>query len=372
MKCDVNPKLWDTKSGVATGRTADATKINALVDNTKAAVIKIYRELQERDNYVTAEKIRNVFLGAETKQQTLLELFDKHNRERKLLIGVSICRWNYGSYLRTRDRLFDFIRQWYNISDIPIREIDHRFICDFEAYLTANYHPAHNTLTKYLKNLRHIIEIAIEKNYISRNPFFNFRMVYQNPDRDFLTQDEVEKMIACKFENEKLEQARDLFVFCCFTGMSYSDVAGLTKQYIQPSFNGRMWIKGKRQKTNIEYTIPLLNIPQLILEKYANNPVNDKSLPVPDMAAYNLRLKQVAKICGIDKRVSSHVARHTFATTIALTKGVPIETVSKMLGHTSIKTTQIYAKVLNSKISNDMDMLSQKLGDMESKLAVNF
>ncbi|GHT37948.1 hypothetical protein FACS189435_4060 [Bacteroidia bacterium] len=250
-------------------------------------------------------------------------------------------------------------------------EIDHRFICDFEAYLTANYHPAHNTLTKYLKNLRHIIEIAIEKNYISRNPFVNFRMQYQNPDRGFLTQEEVEKLIAFPFDDEKLERAREIFVFCCFTGLSYSDVFYLTKENIQLSFGGKTWIKGRRQKTDMEYNIPLLNIPKLILEKYEKQQQGNQLLPVGYLQAYNGLLKQVAKVCGIDKNMSSHTAMHTFATTIALTKGVPIETVSKMLGHTSIKTTQIYAKVINSKISNDMDMLAEKLGSMETKYATN-
>jgi site-specific recombinase XerD len=372
MKCDVNPKFWDVKTGKASGRTTEAVKVNSLIENTKAAIYKIYRELQERDNYVTAEKVRNVFLGEETKQQTLLELFDKHNKERKLLIGVSICQSNHSAYCRTRDRLADFLHQWYNISDIPIREIDHKFICDFEAYLTANYQLAHNTLTKYLKNLRHIIEIAIEKNYISKNPFVKFSMQYQDTNRGFLTQEEVEKMIVFRLDDEKLEQARDIFLFCCFTGLSYSDIASLTKQHLQLSFGNKMWIKGRRQKTDTEYNIPLLNIPQLILEKYANGRLSDKVLPVPEMVTYNNRLKRVAKICGIGKNMTSHLARHTFATTIALTKGVPIETVSKMLGHASIKTTQIYAKVINSKISNDMDMLAGKLDDMETKFAVNF
>jgi hypothetical protein len=273
MKCDVNPKFWDVKAGKASGRTTEATKINSLIENTKAAIFKIYRDLQERDNYVTAETVRNVFLGATVKQQTLLQLCDKHNRERKPLIGVSICAWNYGSYCRMRNHLADFLHRWYSVSDIPIRDVDQKFIRNFEAYLTENYRYAHNTLTHYLQNLRHIIHLAIDAEYITKNPFANFPLQVKCPDRAFLTQDEVEKMIATHIDNEKIE--------------------------------------------------------------------------------------------------SSHLARHTFATTIALTKGVPIETVSKMLGHTSIKTTQIYAKVINSKISNDMDMLAEKLSGMETKFTHN-
>ncbi|MDR0509802.1 MAG: phage integrase SAM-like domain-containing protein, partial [Rikenellaceae bacterium] len=166
MKCDVNPKYWDVKTGKATGRTAEAVKINALADNTKAAICRIYRELQERDNYVTAEKIRNVFLGAEIKQQTLLTLFDRHNSERKLQIGVNICEVNYRYYTLTRRRLADFIHLWYNVSDIPVKEIDLKFINDFETYLSANYRYAKNSLIRHLKNLHHIICIAIDMEMI--------------------------------------------------------------------------------------------------------------------------------------------------------------------------------------------------------------
>ena len=372
MKCDVNPKFWDVKAGKATGRTIEAMKINSLVENTTTAIYKVYRELQERDNYVTAQRVKNVFLGGEVKQQTLLELFDRHNRERKLLIGVSLCAWNHHSYVRTRERLADFLRLWRNIDDIPLRELDHRFICDFEAYLTLNYNLAHNTLTGYLKKVRYIIGVAIEKDYISKNPFSNFKMRFKNPDRNFLTQEEVEKLIAHNSKKSKFEQTRDVFLFCCFTGLSHSDVFSLTKGDIQLSFDNRFWIKGKRQKTGTEYNIPLLNIPQAILKKYENQQIDNRLLPVPELRNYNFRLKTLAKACGIDKPISSHLARHTFATTITLTKGVPIETVSKMLGHTDIKTTQIYAKVINRKISDDMNMLSEKLKDMETKSAVNF
>jgi len=310
MKCDVNPKCWDVKTGKAAGRTTEAVKINALVDNTKAAIFKIYRELQERDNYVTAEKVRNVFLGAEAKQQTLLELFNKHNQERKLLIGVSLCQSTYTGYVRTCVRLGDFIRNRYNLSDIPIREIDHEFMCNFKAYLLANYRLTHNSLTKYLKNLRYIIGIAIQKDYIAKNPFINFSMQYQDANRGFLSQEEVEKLIAFQSKNKKLEQARDMFLFCCFTGLSYSDVVNLTKQHIQLSFGNKMWIKGRRQKTEIKYNIPLLNIPQLILRKYVDNTLCGKVLPVPTYHNYRDRLKRIAAICEIDKNITSHLARH--------------------------------------------------------------
>jgi hypothetical protein len=281
MKCDINSKLWDVKANKANSRSDEALKINGLIDNTKAAIFKIYRDLQERDNYVTAELVRNVFLSETTKRQTLLALCDKHNRDRKPLIVVSICAWNYGSYCRLCNHLADFLRRWYNVSDIPVRDIDHKFICNFEAYLSENYRYAHNILTHYLQNLRHIIHLAIDAEYITKNPFVKFSLQVKHPDRAFLSQEEIERIPRISTA-KKIEQAKDIFLFCCFTGLSYSDVSTLTRQQIQPSFDGKLWIKGKRQKTNIEYNIPLLNIPQAILKKYAEKPLDNKVLPVPD------------------------------------------------------------------------------------------
>ena len=373
MKCDVNPKFWDVKTGKATGRTTETVKINALAENTKAAIYKVYRELQERDNYVTAERVKNVFLGAETKQQTLLELFDRHNRERETQIGVTICKINYYYYIRTRALLSDFLRQQYNVSDIPIRDIDQRFITNFRTYLVVNYQYAHNTLAKHLKNLRHVISIAIDEEIISKNPFAKHNVQYQNSDRGFLTEEEIDRLVACKFEESelKLEKSRDVFLFCSFTGLSYSDLCSLREENIQKSFDGKLWIKGRRNKTDVEYNIPILDIPKMILEKYATSKFYGKLLPVPEYQCYRSRLKKLEKKCDINKHISSHLARHTFAT-YTLTKGVSIESVSKMLGHRNIKTTQIYAKITNEKVSNEMNMFAGniKKGDTKQQPAI--
>ncbi|MDR1983555.1 MAG: site-specific integrase [Prevotellaceae bacterium] len=371
MKCDINPKYWDVKTGKASGRTQEAVKINALVDNTKSAIYKVYRELQERDNYVTAERVKNVFLGAETRQQTLLELFDKHNTERERQIGVNLCQKTYGFYCLTRARLADFISLWYKISDIPLKMIDYKFVNDFETYLVTNYQLVHNTLIKYMKSLRHIIRIAMDEELITKNPFANRSMQYQNSDRGYLTQAEIDKLITFRFDKIEYEQARDIFIFCCFTGLSYSDAFKLNNDNIRLSFDGKMWIKGKREKTDIEYNIPLLDIAKTILEKYKSSQTGDKLLPLCSLGKYNNWLKKISAICGINKNITSHIARHTFAT-FTLTKGVSIESVSKMLGHVNIKTTQIYAKITNEKISNDMALFAEKVQELETRFAESF
>ncbi|MDR2887545.1 MAG: phage integrase SAM-like domain-containing protein, partial [Bacteroidales bacterium] len=199
MKCDVSPKCWDVKTSKATGRTAEAVRINALIDNTKAAIYRIYRELQERDNYVTAEKVKNVFLGIEQKHQTLLELFDHHNRERKDLIGVNICQANYNSYLKVREQVADFLQYKYNLSDIPLKEVDCQFISDLEAYLYSQYDYAHNTVTTILKKFRHIVELGINKDWIFKNPFREYKLRYEEVPRGYLTQEEIDLLIDFKF-----------------------------------------------------------------------------------------------------------------------------------------------------------------------------
>ncbi|KAA6308390.1 hypothetical protein EZS27_039934, partial [termite gut metagenome] len=188
MKCDVNPKYWDVETGRSTGRTAEVVKTNALVDNTKAAIYKIYRELQERDNYVTAEKVKNVFLGIEAKQQTLLELFDCHNKERKLQVNINLSKSTYSRYCVVRKLVEDFILYKYNLHDIPVKEVNHQFLSDFETYLLTMHTYSKNTVVAMMKKFRHIIEIALNKEWIYRNPFKEFKLQWQKVDRGYLTQ----------------------------------------------------------------------------------------------------------------------------------------------------------------------------------------
>jgi len=369
MKCDVNPKYWDVKTSKATGRTAEAAKINSLVDTTKAAIYKIYREQQERDNYVTAEKIKNVFLGIDRKQQTLLELFDSHNKERKLHLGITINRSTYSMYCLTRKYLADFLVCQYNQQDISVKEINKQFIVNFETYLLAEYNFSKNYLTGLLKKLRHIIQVALDNEWIYKNPFSDYKLQWEKVDRGYLTQSEVEKLINARFDDKVMEVACDIFIFCCFTGLAYIDVKNLSRENIKSSFNGNQWIRGKRIKCNTDYSIPLMNITKTILEKYKGKTSDNLLLPVRCVQWYNIVLNKIAKQCGINKKITSHLARHTFAT-LALTKGVSIESVSKMLGHTKISTTQIYARVNDEKISNDMEAFAGKLAAIEEKYSL--
>ena len=366
MKCDINPKYWDVKTSKAIGRTADAAKINTLIDNTKSALYNVYRELQERDNYVTAEKIRNLFLGIEQKSQTLLGLFDSHNEERKLQIGINLTRNTYRRYCITRRYIVAFLLYQYNLTDIPVKELNRQFIADFDMYLTTQYDLARNYIVSLLSSLKHVMHVAVSKEWIVRNPFSEHKLQPEKVERGYLTQSEIEMLIDCQFQTKQLERARDIFIFCVFTGLAFADVKNMKAENIRTSIEGNKWIMGKRLKTNVEYNIPLMNIPRAILEKYKDNAKNGLMLPVFALSDYNKHLKKVAAQCGITKRMTSHLARHTFAT-LALTKGVSIESVSKMLGHTNIATTQIYARITNKKIGTEMNEFAGKVKVIDTR-----
>ncbi|MDR2026539.1 MAG: site-specific integrase [Prevotellaceae bacterium] len=369
MKKDINPKYWDAKAGKATGRTNEAVELNALIDNTKSAIYKICRDLQEKENNVTAETVKNTFLGLEIKHQNLLELFDRHNNERKLLIGKSISEATCDKYRIIRNHLADFIKIRYNLSDIPLKDINHKFVCDFEIFMLTSRGCIENTAARYMQFFKHIIIIATKLGWIDKSPFSEYRIQIRKTDRGYLTQDEVEILMNRTFDTKRLERVRDVFVFCCFTGLSYIDVKTLTSDNICTSFDGKLWITGKRGKTGESYNVPLLDIPKVILEKYRNTLPDNRLLPVINNQNSNAYLKEIGELCGIKKKLTFHLSRHTFAT-LTLSKGVSIESVSKMLGHTNIQTTQIYARITDEKIGNDMAVFAGKIRGMETKLSV--
>ena len=362
-KQSILPNNWSVASGKAKGK--DAGKINALLDDIRSALNTIYHEMQRRDNYVTAEKVKNEFLGHTENHETILSLFQKHNDNMKQLVGISRTIATYRKYEITRRHLADFIHDKYNLSDIPIREITPMFITDFELYLRTACKCGYNTAAKFLLFLKSIIIVARNNGILTKDPFANYKIQMKKVDRGYLTEDEIKIILKKKMVSERLEHVRDLFIFSCFTGLAYSDVANLREENIRKSFDGKLWIMTKRQKTNTDVNVPLLDIPKMILKKYKGKLPNGKILPVISNQKLNAYLKEIADICGIKKNLTFHLARHTFATTTTLAKGVPIETVSKMLGHTNIETTQIYARITNSKIGNDMQGLDKKFVGIE-------
>ena len=371
MKKNIDPKLWNVKEGKATGKSAESSEINALLEKTKAGIHKIYRDIQERENAVSAEKVKNIFLGIDSKQYMLLKAFDEHVEEKFNLIGKRIVKSTYNRYYYLRIRLSEFLTEKYHLSDIPLREINYQFIRDFEMYLLTVRGNKQSTIAQYLINLKKIVELAYKNEWIFRNPFINYKIEDEKSERGYLTQREVEILMNWKLD-KKLERTRDVFIFCCFTGLSYIDVFKLTKEKINLSIDGQQWIMGKREKTDMDYFIPMMEIPKKILEKYKNETFKDgKLLPVKVSLTVNRHLKEISEICGINKHLTFHLSRHTFAT-LTMSKGVSLESVSKMLGHKNIQTTQIYAKMTTEKVGRDMAIFAESIKETERKFVVNF
>ena len=371
MKKDIDPKLWNVKDGKATGKSAESSEVNALLETTKAGIYKIYRDVQERENFVSAEKVKNVFLGIDSKQHTLLKTFDEHNKEQYSLIGKKIVKATYLRYCYLKTRLSEFLIEKHNLSDIPLGEVNYQFIRDFELYLLTVRGNKQSTVAQSLILLKLIMELAYKNDWILKNPFVNYKIEDEKSERGYLTQREVEILMDRKLV-KKLEQTRDVFIFCCFTGLSYIDVFKLSKEQIHLSIDGQQWIMGKREKTGMDYFIPMMDIPKKILEKYRNRVFkNGKLLPVKVSSTMNNHLKEIAEICGITKHLTFHLSRHTFAT-LTMSKGVSLESVGKMLGHKNIQTTQIYAKMTTEKVGRDMAIFKESIKETEKKFVMNF
>ena len=365
-KLDIEPAQWDTKAGKAIGNSVKARQMNSMLDDIRTALNNHYRYVESRDSFVTAEKVRNAFLGYEVRQQTLLELFKQHNEDASKLNGISKAPATLVKYDRTYRRLEEFMKAKYKVSDIALREIDHKFVTDFEFYLRTVSRCNENTTGKFMQIFRKIVLIAKNNGWITIDPFANYHIHMKAVDRGYLTEQELERILEKDFDSRRLEQVRDVFIFSCFTGLSYVDVRNLTKENVVTSFDGKLWLQLHRQKTSTAVNLPLLKTPLAILKKYEDKLPDGRLLPVSSNQKLNSYLKEIADVCGIKKNLTFNLARHTFATTTTLAKGVPIETVSKMLGHTNIKTTQIYARITNDKIREDMEMLAGKLEGIEN------
>jgi site-specific recombinase XerD len=261
-----------------------------------------------------------------------------------------------------------------NVKDIAIDKIDFALITDFEFYLRSEKNCSNNTAVKYVRNFRKIIKICLSNDWLEKDPFVKYDGKMKEVETEFLTEEEIQSIYSKKFRTPRLELVRDIFIFCCFTGLAYVDVKGLRNDHIGIGIDGQKWIFKNRQKTDTKSKIPLLPIPEELIKKYAAHPKclnEDRVLPVLSNQKMNGYLKEIGDLCEITKEITFHMARHTFATSVTLTNGVPIESVSKMLGHKNIQTTQHYARVLDKKVSEDMQNLRAKFTGGNSLLQAN-
>lgn len=260
-KANVNPDIWDAKAGIAIGKSNEAVEVNALLNTIKTSIHNVYHELQTKENNVNAERVKNIFLGTEVKHQTVLELFQRHNDDVKKLVGISKSKETFQKYEVARKRMADFIKEYYNVSDISLKEVNHMFLHNFEIYLMTSCNCKQNTTAKFLQRFRTIIIMAKNNGWIHIDPFANFKIRFKKTNRGYLTQQEIDIIMRKEFATERLERVRDIFIFSCFTGLAYIDVKNLRQSNIRTSFDDGLWIMGKREKTGVNYNVPLLDTP---------------------------------------------------------------------------------------------------------------
>ncbi|MFN3757435.1 MAG: site-specific integrase [Flavobacterium sp.] len=358
---------WDKKKQEVKLSFSKGDLINSYLRNLISNIEKEFYEIRAQGKSITAAELKNKVLGIEDKplHKTIMEAFDYHNLkiEEQVKIG-KVVKKTHTRYKITKNKVKAFIQHQYKVDDMPLPEMRLRFVTEFEHYLLTVDKLQSNTAHKYIKNLKKIMNMSVGLDWIPSNPFNQFRCSYTNPEREILTQEELNLMMKKKIGIPRLEEVRDVFIFCCYTGFAYSDVYKFERDALTIGIDGEYWLSTNRQKTGTRESVPLLPVALDIIDMYRNHEYckqYNKLLPVNSNQRYNAYLKELADICGIKKKITTHIARHTFATTVTLANGVPIETVSSMLGHNSIRTTQIYAKVVEKKVSEDMQTLKAKL-----------
>lgn len=368
LKKRIPLSLWDDKKKKAKGHSGKARQLNEYLEEVQSRLFSIYKDLKYRDQMITAQIIKAAFNNDDEKSKSLLDLIEYHSKKIANTLAVGSIK-NFGV---TENYLNKFLQKEKKTTDIYLKQLDYKFLIDFENYLANIWpvgHPkalSQNTIMKHIQRLRKMITLAYHLEWLERDPFARWKPNYEKTNREFLSETELENLENYNFNSDRLDRVRDLFVFSCYTGISYIDIMALTADNIIKGIDGGNWIVTRRQKTKSSVKVPLLGKAEEIIEKYIDHPmtaVTASLLPIITNEKLNAYLKEVANHVGIKKNLTFHMARHTFATTITLSNGVPIETVSKLLGHTKIATTQIYARVLEHKVSTDMNSLKQTLSN---------
>jgi len=360
----INPDQWSAEAGIAKGKTETVREINSFLDSLKMKAYFHQKELLQEGNAITMDFFKAKWFGREVQSgRMLMEVFTDHNDKMKALIGTEFAPLTHERYVTSKKHTQEFMKWKYGFDDIDIKKINYEFISEYEFWLKSVRKCDHNTTVKYLSNFRKIINICLKHGWLDKDPFVGFKMTKREVEKSFLSQEEIERIEQKVFSAERINNVKDIFLFSCYTGLAYADVLKLSRKEIMVGMDGDQWIFTRRQKTETATRIPLLPPAIRILEKYSDHPQctnQDRLLPVLSNQKMNSYLKEIADQCDIKKKMTFHIARHTFATTVTLTNGVPIETVSKMLGHRNLKTTQHYAKILDRKVSEDMMALKSK------------
>jgi len=372
LKRKITISEWDPAKNRARGTKQEARLLNRYLDQVYSSLFESYQELRMENKLITAQAVKSRYLGEDQQHQSLLTLVEYHNTQM-----TETLRWGtLKNYFTTQRYIKEFIESQFKTSDIYLHQLSYKFIIDFERFLRKYVPKTHhkpmgnNTVMKHIERLRKIISLGHRIEWIDKDPFIQYKAKYDKVERGFLTKLELQRIEEREFKTDRLQVVKDLFVFSCYTGLSYIDMMMLTKLNLVRGMDGEYWINTIRQKTSTTVKIPVLEKAAKLLFKYKKHPralEKGTLFPVISNQKMNTYLKEIAEICEIDKNITFHMARHTFATTVTLTNGVPIETVSKLLGHSKITTTQIYAKIIERKVGDDMKKLSEYFEEEEKR-----
>lgn len=366
LKSKIPFDLWDASAQRVRGNSKEAREVNNLIVETRTKIFQNYQDLRFQNRKITAELLKANFLGEGPGDKSLIDIIEYHRQK----IEGTLAQGSVRNFKVTEKYILRFLKEELKTNSVYLSELNYKFINDFANFLFTCWPKghvnamSHNTVMKHLQRLRKIVTLAFHLEWVDKDPFVRWKPTFEKKEREFLHANELKLIEDFNFCNDRLDRVRDLFVFSCYTGLSFSDINDLSLNNIRTGLDGQKWIFTSRNKTKTKVKIPLLDKALEILLKYEGHPmteITDSLLPIITNVKVNLYLKEVADLCDIKKNLTFHMARHTFATTVTLSNGVPIETVSKLLGHSKIATTQIYARVLEDKLSKDMYELSKKL-----------
>jgi site-specific recombinase XerD len=368
LKKKVNAQNWDDAKGKARGTKEEIRKLNEHIERVRTIIADGYHDLVQQKKVITVDAVKSLFLGAGDNEVTLIKLGEYHNTEMQSKLADGTMK----NYYTTQKYIAKFLKEKYHRNDISLAELNYKFILDFETFLSKHQpkdhqKPLHNNgIMKHIERLCKMVNMAITMDWLVKDPFAKYKQHFDKVERFYLTKEELSAIENKKFSIERLQTVKDLFLFSCYTGLAYIDTMNLTAGNIVKGIDGNDWLITSRQKTDTDVRIPLLPQAEELIKKYHNHPkaVNYGTLfPVISNQKMNAYLKEIADLCNINKAITFHIARHTFATTVTLSNGVPIESVSKMLGHTTIRSTQVYAKVVEQKLSEDMQNLKKRMAN---------
>lgn len=362
-KLKVEERLWNVKSGRATGKSRQAVELNRAINKINLAIHTSYKDILKRTGKVTAVEVKNAFQGNVTTQKTVLVLFEEMMQDFKARIGIDRAASTYKQYEVLYSQLKDFLKVQYHVNDIPFGELDLPFIESLDFYFRVKRKMKARTVKARLVLFNKVVLLALHRNIINRHPFADFGTEKTTLQNKSLNSEELERLVSTPLKSATQRFIRDMFVFSVFTGISYADLKKLTWKDIIKESDGSLWISSERQKTKTAFNVKLLDIPIQIIEYYEGLADNDNVFPVMSLGQVNVGLKRIARHCKINRTLTYHMARYTFASQICLSQGVPIESVSRMLGHTSILTTQRYARLNNEKVINDMKQFAQRIAN---------